>query len=313
MRFIVTGGAGFIGSHIAELLLESGKGEVVVVDNLSVGKLENVHKGCKFYQCDILDKQRLCEIFKPADIVFHDAAFVSIRGSFESGKLSQELETNCTGTLNTLEAAVKAGAKKFIFASSMAIYGHPVNLPVEEPDPVVPLSPYGLSKLRGELYCRIFQERYGLETIALRYFNTYGTRQTPSDYVGVITKFIDQVLNAKPITVFGDGRQTRDFVCVKDVARANLLAAFSDVTGVFNVASGSDFSIDDIADLVIKNSGQGEKSYKDKPEGEIDKIVADISKITKELDYHPQYTLEDYMPQLIQWWTAKSTQPQNGS
>jgi len=306
MKFLVTGGAGFIGSHIAEGLIASGRGDVLVVDNLSVGRVENVPKQCKFYQCDIRNTQKLSRIFKTVDIIFHNAAFVSIRASFDTKLLREELETNCIGTLNVLEASVKARVKKIIFASSMAVYGQPQYLPVDENHPTLPISPYGLSKLRGEYFCRIFQERFGLPAVILRYFNTFGVRQGVSDYVGVITTFINQLLKNRPITIFGDGKQTRDFVSVKDVVQANLLAAFSDINGTFNVASGQDISIKTLAVLLLKTYGRGRIMNLERPHGEIDKIRARLSKIRRELGYKPTGDLAKDVSLLLEWWKNKS-------
>ena len=300
MRFLVTGGAGFIGSHIAKMLVD--KGDVVVFDNLSVGAKENVPMGCKLIVEDIRNRVKLSEAMKDVDVVFHNAAFVSIRGSFE--RLREELDINCLGTLNVLETASDQGVKKVIFASSMAVYGEPKRLPVDESHPLNPVSPYGLSKLRGELYCRIFDENQGLKSVILRYFNTYGIGQTPSPYVGVITTFINQALSKKPLTVFGDGNQTRDFVWVEDVARANVSAAFSNVSGTFNIGRGAEFSINQLADMIINHSG-GSRVYLDKPAGEINRIFADISKAKELLNYNPKGKLEKLLPLLIDWWRKK--------
>jgi len=302
MKFLVTGGAGFIGSHIAEELIRTGKGEVIVFDDLSVGKAENIPAGCTFIEGDIRHKKKLARAMKDVDLVFHNAAFVSIRGSFE--RLREELDINCLGTLNVLEAAVERGVKKVIFASSMAVYGEPRYLPVDDEHPLNPISPYGLSKARGEQYCKIFREKHGLSTVALRYFNTYGMRQSPSPYVGVITTFINQALNGEPLTVFGDGNQARDFVWVKDVARANILAAFSDVNGAFNVGSGIETSINQLADLVMKYLG-GKTIHLEKPPGEVTRIVADISRTRKLLNYEPQGDLSQLLPTLIEGWSRK--------
>jgi UDP-glucose 4-epimerase len=300
MKFLISGGAGFIGSHVAEELIRDKKGEVIIFDNLSVGKRDNVPPGCTFIHGDIRDKKKLSELLKGIDIVFHEAAFVSIRGSFE--KLWEDIDTNCLGTLNVLETAIQQGVKKMIFASSMAVYGEPKHLPVDEEHPLNPISPYGLSKVRGEMYCRLFAEKYGIIPIILRYFNTYGTKQTPSPYVGVITTFINQVLEKKPLTIFGDGNQTRDFVWVKDIAHATVLAAFSNVSGVFNIANGTEISINQLADMIIEHLGEGEKIYLDEPLGEIRRMCSDISKARKFLNYEPQGKLEHLLPSLIDWW-----------
>lgn len=301
MKFLVTGGAGFIGSHIAEELVQSKEGKVLIFDDLSVGKKENIPKGCEFIKGDIREKKKLFEAMKDVDVVFHNAAFVSIRGSFE--KLRKELDANCLGTLNVLGTAIERGVKKIILASSMAVYGEPKYLPVDEKHPLNPISPYGLSKVRGEMYCKIFEE-HGITPVVLRYFNTYGTRQTPSPYVGVITTFVNQALRKKPLTIFGDGSQTRDFVWVKDVARANISAAFSKVKGEFNIASGTEISINQLADLIIKHLG-GRKVFLKEPLGEVKRIYADISKAKRLLNYKPQGKISKLLPELINWWSDR--------
>jgi UDP-glucose 4-epimerase len=304
MKFLITGGAGFIGSHIAEELIKSKKGEVVVFDNLSMGKKENIPKGCRFIKGDIRNEAAIIKAMKGIDVIFHDAAFVSIRASFDM--LKHEVDNNVYGTLNVLEAAVKNKVKKLVFASSMAVYGEPKILPVEEDSQLKPISPYGFSKLRGELYCKIFQDKFGIDTTVLRYFNTFGIRQTPSDYVGVTTTFINQALSGKPLTIFGDGKQTRDFVWVKDIARANVLAAFSKKSRgeILNIASGQEISINNIADSINKYVGNG-RVYVSKPGGEISRIRANIAKAKKVLGYKPEGDLLMAIPVLIDWWKEK--------
>ena len=299
LKFLITGGAGFIGSHIAEKLIKQDRGEVVVFDNLSVGQKENIPQGCQFIQGDIRNKTEITKAIGGVDIIFHDAAFVSIRKSFD--KLEEEFENNCLGTLNVLRAAEKNKVKKIIFASSMAVYGQPEKLPVSENHKTQPNSPYGLSKLRGEIYCQIFAKNTGLKYTILRYFNTYGIKQTPSDYVGVTTIFINQALNQKPMTIFGDGKQTRDFVWVEDIAEANLLAAFSDKQGIYNIGSGNQISINELAVGIKKELG-GEIVYQEAPGGEIDHIEADISKAQKELAYQPKGDFFKILPEIIKWW-----------
>lgn len=300
-KILITGGAGFIGSHIAEELVKSKKGEVIVFDNLSVGKKENIPKGCRFIKGDIRNEAAITKATKGVDVIFHDAAFVSIRASFDM--LKHEVDNNVCGMLNVLEATVENKVKKLVFASSMAVYGEPKLLPVEEDSQLRPISPYGFSKLRGELYCKIFQDKFGLDTTVLRYFNTFGIRQTPSDYVGVTTTFINQALAGRPLTIFGNGKQTRDFVWVKDIARANMLAAFSKKSRgeIFNIASGNEISINDIADAINKYTG-GSKKYLSVPGGEISRIRADISKAKKVLGYKPEGDLLVMLPDLVHWW-----------
>jgi len=298
-RALITGGAGFIGSHICEKLLNSGK-EAVIFDNLTVGSENNIPKGAQFIKGDILDQKALESAMKGCDVVFHDAAFVSIRGSFE--KLRHELNSNCVGTLNVFEAAANSGVKKIVYASSMAVYGHPQNVLAKESDLTIPNSFYGQSKLRGEEYAKFFEKECGLKSVCLRYFNTYGVKQTPSPYVGVTTIFINNVLNGKPMVVYGDGLQTRDFVWVKDVAEANYLAADSRISNeVFNVGSGVSCSILEIARLIQEKIG-GEIEFGQVPPGEIRNITADISKIKEKLNFKPEGEFKKEIVNIINWW-----------
>jgi UDP-glucose 4-epimerase len=301
MKFLIIGGAGFIGSHIAEGLVD--KGEVVIFDNLSVGNKGFVPNGCTFIEGDIKNKKEISDAMKDVDVVFHDAAFVSIRGSFE--KIREVFESNFLGTLNVFESAKDNNVNKIIFASSMDVYGEPQYLPVDENHSLNTKSLYGLGKITGEMLCKTFEEKYGIKCTALRYFNTYGIRQTPSPYVGVITSFINQALEKKPLTVYGDGNQTRDYVWVKDVAQANILAAFSEKTGVFNIGSGEEVSVNHIADFIIKNLG-GKKIYLKAPPGEIKKMRADISRAKKLLNYEVKGKLSEILPTLIEWWQNKT-------
>ncbi len=302
MKCLVTGGAGFIGSHIVELLLEEGEHEVVVLDNLITGSRDNLFSGAAFIQGDICDRCAVRRALAGVDVVFHNAAFVSIRGSFT--KLHNDLLTNCLGTLTLFEEAARLGVRKVIFASSMAVYGEALLVTVAEESATVPNSPYGLSKLRGEMYLRMLADRYGLERVILRYFNTFGTRQTPSDYVGVMTTFIRRALLGEPLTVYGNGNQTRDFVHVGDVARANLLAMKPGVTGTFNIGSGRELSINQLADMILEIVPGG-KFYEPAPPGEITAIRADIRRARDVLGYEPKGDIRQLLGELVVWWEQK--------
>lgn len=302
MRYLVTGGAGFIGSHITELLLEEPDAEVVVMDNLTTGSRDNLFGGCTFVHGDICDRSALREAMAGVDVVFHNAAFVSIRGSFS--RLRDDLLTNCLGALTVFEEAARVGVRKVVFASSMAVYGEAPLVSVTEDSPTIPISPYGLSKLRGEMYLRMLAGECGFEHVILRYFNTYGTRQTPSDYVGVMTTFIRRALMGEPIVVYGDGKQSRDFVHVRDVARANILAAGPGVTGTFNVGSGTTLSINELADVIL-DIIPGKKVYEPEPPGEIACIRADITRAREVLGYEPEGDLRRLCGGLITYWEDK--------
>ncbi len=212
---LVTGGAGFIGSHLCDALLREGH-QVRVLDDLSVGRLENVPKGCEFIRGNILDESVVTQAIRGVDCISHQAARVRVRGSIET--FYEDAETNLMGTLHLLRYAGKSGVRRFLYASSMAVYADcDQPIPINETHPTLPASPYGIAKLTAERYVRLVCHSFGIEPVILRYFNTFGTRQAFTPYVGVITIFITRLLQKKGITVFGNGEQTRDFVHVSDV------------------------------------------------------------------------------------------------
>ncbi len=248
---VVTGGAGFIGSHLAAALLAEGY-EVKVVDNLVGGKKEKVPPDATFFELDVNDTEKLTEIMKGADFIFHLAAVPSVPYSIE-----YPLETNnanVSGTLSILKAAKDAGIKRVIYSASSSAYGDQKVMPVREDMPAMPKSPYGVQKYVGELYCRMWSEVYGVETVSLRYFNVYGPgAKAEGAYAPVISKFLKQREADMPMTITGDGTQTRAFTHVRDVVRANMLAARSEKVGkgeVMNIGVGDNVSILKIAELI---------------------------------------------------------------
>ncbi|NJE07965.1 SDR family oxidoreductase [Thermococcus sp. M39] len=296
---VVTGGAGFIGSHIAEEL--SKDNEVVVIDNLYSGKVENVPENVKFIQADIRDYESIADVISQADYVFHEAALVSVVESVEKPILTEEI--NVLGTLNILRA-LSEGHGKLIFASSAAVYGDNQNLPLKEDEKPKPLSPYGVTKVSGEYYCKIFYELYGVPTVALRYFNVFGERQGYNQYAGVISIFINRALKNEPLIIFGDGKQTRDFIYVKDVVKANVLVAEKERANgeVFNVARGERTTILELAMKIIDATNSSSSIIFDKPRpGDIKHSQADISKI-KKLGFKPDYSLEEGLLRTIEWY-----------
>lgn len=302
-RVLVTGGAGFIGSTLAEKLAE--QNEVVILDDLSTGKIENIkellkRENVRFIRGSITDLELLQENFKEIDYVFHQAALASVPGSIEDPFSSNNV--NISGTLNVLAAARDNRVKKVVFASSCAVYGDPEVMPVAETAPLNPKSPYAVTKLACEYYCSVFSEIYSLPTASLRYFNVYGPRQNPdSEYAAVIPKFISKVINGKPPVIFGDGSQTRDFVSVKDVVKANILAAESEEVGVFNIGNGSSVTIAELAGMIVTLLGKNLKPLHEAPrEGDIKDSVADISK-ARAIGYEPGYSLEDGLGETIEW------------
>ncbi|ACJ16400.1 UDP-glucose 4-epimerase [Thermococcus onnurineus NA1] len=299
---VVTGGAGFIGSHIAWEL--SKDNEVIVIDNLHTGKRENVPPAAKFVRADIRDYESIAELISHADYVFHEAAQVSVVESVRDPIFTEEV--NVIGTLNILRALME-GHGKLIFASSAAVYGNNPNLPLKETETPRPLSPYGVTKLTAEQYLRVFNELYGIPAVSLRYFNVFGPRQSANQYAGVISIFINRALKNEPLVIFGDGKQTRDFIYVKDVVRANILVAESRKANgrVFNVATGRQTTILELAMKIIEITNATSSILFDKPRpGDIRHSQADISEIRK-LGFEPEWTLEDGLKKTVEWYQAQ--------
>ncbi len=302
---VVTGGAGFIGSHIAWKL--SRENDVVIIDNLYTGKRENSPPGARFIQADIRDYRAIAEVISSADYVFHEAAVVSVVESIEKPLFTEEV--NVLGTLNILKALME-GSGKLIFASSAAVYGDNPNLPLKESEKPKPTSPYGVTKVSSEHYLRVFHELYGIPTVALRYFNVFGPRQGANQYAGVISIFINRALRNEPLVIFGDGKQTRDFIYVKDVVRANILAAESRRAEgrVFNVARGERTTILELAMKIIEITGANTSIIFDKPRpGDIKHSQADIEEI-KRLGFKPEWSIEEGLKKTVEWYrkTGKS-------
>jgi UDP-glucose 4-epimerase len=308
MRIVITGGAGFIGSNLAEELSKEKDNEVITVDDLSTGRIENIqtlgkfNQNIKFVNGSVTDLDLLRGIFKDVDYVFHQAAIPSVPRSVKDPIASNNANVN--GTLNVLVAAKDCGVKKVIYASSSSVYGDTPKLPKREDMMPNPLSPYAVTKLMGEYYCEVFNEVYGLKTVSLRYFNVYGPRQDPySDYAAVIPRFINRVLENKPPVIYGDGEQTRDFTFVKDVVKANVLAAKSDANGVYNIAYGNRISINELANVIMKLIGRNLTLIYDAPrEGDVKHSLGDISKAKKNLGYEPRYSLEKGLQGTIEWF-----------
>ena len=303
MKYIVTGGAGFIGSHIAEAL--TGSHEVVVIDNFSSGKRENLSMftdSINAIQGSITDLPLLKDACKGADGIFHLAAIASVARSVDDPFITHE--TNLTGTLNVLLAARDCRVKKVVFASSSAIYGEEPTLPKREDMHPDPRSPYAVSKLAGEYYCNVFSELFGVKTVSLRYFNVFGPRQDPhSEYAAVIPKFITRILNNQPPLIFGDGKQTRDFIYVKDVVQANILAMQSSITGTFNIGSGQSTDLNTLASSLEKIIQVSLSPVYDKPRsGDIRDSVSDITAAKKFLGYQTEYSLEKGLAETISWF-----------
>lgn len=316
-KFLVTGGAGFIGSHIMDSLVGQGH-EVVVLDNFSTGKSENLLVAPpQLVDGDVRDAETCLKAAEGCDGIFHEAALVSVPDSVNRPRDNHDI--NITGTLNVLEAARQKGVRRVVFASSAAVYGDNPELPKREDMLPEPKSPYAMAKLAGEHYLKLYAECYGLETVALRYFNVFGPRQDPSSmYSGVISIFSERIKKGLPITIYGDGSQTRDFVNVKDIVQANLLAMESPVVGsktlkvectshiphptfhILNTATGTSHSLLDLISILGELCGVEPKvTFAPSRSGDIRHSLADISKAWKILGYEPTVELNNGLEDLL--------------
>ena len=305
MKYIVTGGAGFIGSHIVEELAQ--QHEVVIFDNLFSGKMENIQpflkkKNVTFVEGSITDLSLLKKIFEGADGIFHEGAIASVPRSIANPLATNE--ANVTGTLNVLIAARDCGVRKVLFASSSSVYGNTPTLPKREDMTPNPLSPYAVSKLTGEHYMKVFSEVYGLKTLSLRYFNVFGPRQDPkSEYAAVIPRFITKILRHESPTIYGDGGQTRDFTYVKDVVQANIRAMESDAQGVFNVAYCKRIDLNELASLIMEITGITVPLVYEPPRtGDVRDSLADIRRAQEAFGYAPEYTVKTGLKETMRWY-----------
>ncbi len=298
-QVLVTGGAGFIGSHLVEALLARGE-QVRVLDNLSTGRREHLaavadHPGLEFIVGDLGHPDGLTAAMRGVEVVFHQAAVRSVPRSVEDPWAAHDV--NATGTLRVLLAAREAGVRRVVYASSSSVYGHQETLPLEEGLRPAPLSPYAVSKLAGEHYCRVFASLYGLETVSLRYFNVFGPRQDPaSRYAAVIPRFITAALAGEPLEVHGDGKQTRDFTYVSNVVEANLRAAEAPGVGgaVFNVAGGERHAVLDLVRALEELLGRELPVIHTPPRpGDVRDTQAEISRARAALGFTPTVSFRE--------------------
>ena len=295
-KFLVTGGAGFIGSHIVIHLVAQGA-QVRVVDNLSTGnenRLSSVRQSIEFINGDLADAKTCDEAVRGMHYVFHQAAIPSVQRSIRDPIASHR--ANITATLNLLDSSRKAGIHRLVYAASSSAYGDTKVLPKNEEMPANPLSPYALQKFVGEGYCKLYNDLFGLETVALRYFNVFGPSQDPhSEYSAVIPKFISRLIAGEPLTVFGDGQQSRDFTYVENVVAANLLAvkAKSAAGTVFNVGCGARYSLNELIERLEKILGVSARvDYLPRRDGDVRDSLADIEKARGILGYEPKVSFE---------------------
>jgi len=303
-RYLITGGAGFIGSHICEELLRRGEA-VTVLDNFATGRRENLRhleRELRLIEGDLRDLVTVREAVRGADYVLHQGALPSVPRSVADPITTHQVNTE--GTLNVLVAARDEGVKRVVFASSSSVYGDTPILPKREDMPPAPKSPYAVSKLTGEHYCRVFCEIYGLETVALRYFNVFGPRQDPnSQYAAAIAKFARALLDGGEITVYGDGEQTRDFTYVANVVEANLLAAKAPdaASRVFNIAGGRRISLNQVVRLLADITGREARVHHDPPRpGDVKDSLADTNAAAQVLRYQPRVAFEQGLRETVE-------------
>ncbi len=304
-RVLVTGGAGFIGSHIVDSLLSGGY-QVGVLDNLATGDLANLqhHQGSfELHRTDLRDWEAVRSSVRGYDAIMHQGALVSVTRSVEDPLATNG--TNVTGTVNVLRAAVDSGVRKVVYASSSSVYGETDVLPKREDLPTRPVSPYAVSKLAGECYCVAFAKVYGLKTVSLRYFNVYGPRQKPGPYSGVIPGFIKAVQGGQPPIIFGDGNQSRDFTFVDDVVQANLLGLTTDLAAgeVMNIGAGNPHTVNELAKMVLAILDRKDLSpvHEEGRSGDVRASYADIGKAARLLGYRPRVGLEDGLRRILAW------------
>ena len=303
MNVLVTGGAGFIGSHIVDKLINEGL-DVVVVDNLSTGKLENLNDKAKFYNLDITSEQ-LSNIFEKEkiDVVIHQAAQIDVQKSLQDPVYDSKVNIN--GTVNLLECCRKYNVRKVIYASSAAVYGKPNYLPIDEKHPIQPMSFYGISKFTPKSYLKIYKELYGLDYTILRYSNIYGPRQDSKGEGGVIAIFIDKLLNEQIPIIFGDGEQTRDFLYVEDVAEANFQAIFKGDGEVLNISTNTRISINQLYTELTKILQLDFKPvYREARPGDILHSSLNNKKAIQTLNWQPKYTFSEGLLKTVSYYKS---------
>lgn len=301
-KVAVTGGLGFIGSHLVETLCQ--ENDVVIIDDQSTGSIDNIkHLNLENISLDLgnITKIDLNKSLEGCDYVFHHAAMASVPAS-----VSEPLKcnnANITGTLRVLLAAQQNNVSKLVFASSSAVYGDNTNFPLNEDTPIKSISPYALSKATGEMYCQLFTDIYDLSTVSLRYFNIFGPRQNPnSEYAAVIPHFITSLLNNKSPIIYGDGEQSRDFIYVKNIVKANILAAKSKQTGIFNIAMGTSTTINQLVEIINEVIGKDIKPIHAEPRsGDIKHSLADIEK-SKKSGFIPESRFIDDLKETVNWF-----------
>jgi UDP-glucose 4-epimerase len=306
MKIVVTGGAGFIGSHVVELYVSRGH-EVLIVDSLVTGKRENLHPKARFFELDIRDA-KLADLIRSEkpDVINHHAAQMDVRKSVADPIF--DAQVNILGTIELLKAARDAEVKKVLFVSSGgAVYGEQETFPAPEAHPTWPVSPYGISKRSGELYAHFFQTEYGLKFVAFRYANVYGPRQDPHGEAGVVAIFSGRMLRGEPVTVNGDGKQTRDYVYVGDVARMSALALETDATGPVNVGTSIETDVNVLAAMIRDAAGsKSEITHGPAKGGEQRRSVVDVTRAAQVFGWRPEVSLREGLGRTVEFFRTKT-------
>lgn len=302
MKILVTGGAGFIASHIIDKLVEL-EHEVVVIDNLSSGKIEHINSRCRFYKCDITNYETMKLIFdiESPEVVIHHAAQIDVQTSFKEPAV--DAQNNIIGTINVLECCRQTNVRKIIYPSSAAVYGNPKYLPVDENHPVEPISFYGVSKHTPCHYIKVYSDLYNINYTIFRYSNVYGPRQGNNGEGGVVSIFSDRLLKKEVCYIYGDGQQTRDFIYVRDVANANVLALDKGDNEIIDISTNKPVTINELYKIMKEISGSsGSVEYKEDREGDILHSYLDNEKALKYLGWKPQYDVENGMKETIEYY-----------
>jgi UDP-glucose 4-epimerase len=310
MRLLVTGGAGFIGSHTVDALVAEGRGEIAVIDDLSAGKRAQVNPKARFYQADLRDAEKVRQIIaeERPEAIIHLAAQMDVRRSVADPAF--DAQVNLVGMLNLIEAARQHGLRRVIFSSTGgAIYGEQEQFPCDEDHPRLPISPYGVAKFATEAYLFFYKAQYGIDYVALRYANVYGPRQDPHGEAGVVAIFCGRMLEDQPVTIYGGGEQTRDYVYVGDVVRANLAAVSSPVSGAFNIGTGIETSVNQLFRALAQAAGSNRPAaYGAARPGEQLRSVISPARAIKELGWRPEVSLENGLVETYRFFKERFEQ-----
>jgi UDP-glucose 4-epimerase len=308
MRVLVSGGAGFIGSHTVDALAARGGCEIAVIDDLSAGKREQVNARARFYQVDVRDTAAVRGVFERErpEVLMHLAAQMDVRRSVADPAF--DAQVNLVGFLNLMEAGREHGLRRVVFSSTGgAIYGEQESFPCDEEHPLRPVSPYGVAKLATEKYLFFYRAQYGIDFVALRYANVYGPRQDPHGEAGVVAIFCGRMLEGRPVTIYGDGAQTRDYVYVGDVVRANLTALDSAVSGAFNIGTGVETSVNRLYEELARNAGTSRAAEFGPPRaGEQRRSVILPARAARELQWRPQVELSAGLGQTLRFFRDRA-------